>query len=79
MPPFKDLFELEMNNKSLHLDQSIVDSRNVYALRSLILFFSFRNIEDLNENERISYWEKILKSKRRNQFYPKASEILHNF
>ena len=78
MPPFKDLLELEMNNKSLHIDQSIVDSRNIYALRALILFFSFRKIEDLNNNGRISYWEKLLKSKRQNQLYPKASEILQN-
>ena len=51
IPPFiKDLFELEMNNTSLHIDQSIVDSRNSYALRALILCFPFRNIEDLSEN-----------------------------
>ena len=36
MPTFKDLIELEMNKKSLHIDQSTVDSRNVYALRALI-------------------------------------------
>ena len=78
MPPFKDLFKLEMNNKSLHLDQSIVDSRNVYALRALILFFPFRKIEDLSENGRLSYWEKLLQSKRQNQLYRKAYEILQN-
>ena len=76
MPPFKDLFELEMNNKYLHIDQSIVDPRNLYALRAFIFIFSFRKIEDLNDNGRISYWEKLLKSKRQNQLYQKASEIL---
>ena len=65
-----------MNKTSLHIDQSIVDSSNFYALRSMILVFQSRKIEDLNENGRISYWENPLKPKRQNQLYPKASEIL---
>ena len=44
-----------MNNKSLHINQSIADSRNVNGLRALILCFSFKKIEDLNKNGRISY------------------------
>jgi len=78
MPPFKDLFELEMNNTSSDIDKSIVNSRDAYAFRALILFFPFRKIEDLNENGKLSYWEKLLKSKRQNHLYPKASEILQN-
>ena len=78
MPHLKDLFRLKMNNTYLHIDQSIFNSINVYALRSMILFLPFRKIEDLNENRRIPYWEKLLKSKRQNRIYPKASEILQN-
>ena len=39
MPPFKDLFELKMDNKFLHIDQYIFDPRNVYTVRALIWFF----------------------------------------
>ena len=39
MPPFVDLYELEMNKHPSQLNESIIEARNTYALRSLILFF----------------------------------------
>ena len=38
MPPFVDLYDLEMNKHSSQLNESIIEARNIYALRSLILF-----------------------------------------
>ena len=78
MPPFSDLYDLEMDKGSLPVDDSIVEARNIYALRALILFFPFRKIEDLNESGTISYWDKLLKSKSTNQLYSNGCRILQN-
>ena len=78
MPQFTVLSELEINDTYFFIDQSIVDSRNVYALGEIFLLCAFRKIIDLNENGKISYWEKFLELKRRNQLQSNASEVLHN-
>ena len=71
MPPSKNAFKLKMNDTSLHIDQSIVNSRDIYTLRALILFLLFRKREDLSKNGRTHLLGKLLNPKK--QFYPKAS------
>ena len=78
MPPFADLYDLELDKGSLHVDEEVTEARNIYALRALILFFPFRKIEDLNESGAVSYWEKFQKSKSGNALYSNGCNILQN-
>ena len=38
MPPFSDLYDLDMNKEPSDVNEEILEERNIYALRALILF-----------------------------------------
>ena len=78
MPPFTDICDLEMSMQSSSVNDNVKETRNIYALRALILFFPFRKLEDLNESETMSYWDKFVRAKCMNQLYSKAVRILQN-
>ena len=78
MPPFSDLYGLERNIEPSDVNEKVIEDRNLYALRALILFFPFRKMYDLHENGTLTYWEKFWKAKDTNTLYSKVISIFQN-
>ena len=77
MQPFPDIKCLELENPTEICSCDVVEVREEYALRALLLFLPFRKKEDLMGKSQ-SYWEQLQHAISDHLLHKDAIEILQN-